>query len=155
LAQTNLANNPLEKKLSPAYSSQFQFLWAIWKRLTKTITLYRSFELNSRAGGSEVNIGKSNFHVTFLNEKPRPNCIYIGSFLVSLRKIIVGLSVLMGECFKEREGIPKQVHHISPIHKGISNTNWSNQCFLDLKIMILTMQSTSGNINGPTFRRIK
>jgi hypothetical protein len=26
LAQTNLANNPLEKKLSPAYSSQFQFL---------------------------------------------------------------------------------------------------------------------------------
>jgi hypothetical protein len=29
----------------------------------------------------------------------------------------------MGECFKEREGLPKQVYHISPIHKGNSNTN--------------------------------
>ncbi len=35
LAQTNLANNPLEKKLSPAYSSQLQFFMSHLKKTHK------------------------------------------------------------------------------------------------------------------------
>jgi hypothetical protein len=44
----------------------------------------------------------------------------------------------MGECFKEREGIQNRYSISAPFTKESATPTVSNQCFLDLKIMILT-----------------